>query len=230
MSISIIKLFSFSLVKNRKVVICDIIREIGRDRDNFIYDNNHRYFFDYVRFSSLELISHEISERNTQGCVAELGVFDGYFAQYINVSFPTRKLYLFDTFDGFDQRDIDIELKNSYSIPQNYDLTINGIDLVINKMKYPDNCIIRKGYFPETVKDLEEKFVFVNIDVDLFEPVFQGLNYFYPRLQKGGYIFVHDYNNCLWKGVKDAVKKFSEEFNIPYFPLSDRYGSVAFIK
>lgn len=57
---------------------------------------------DYVRIKCFELVVKEIKKRKLQGAVAEVGVFQGEFAQYINVAFPDSKLYLFDTFDGFD--------------------------------------------------------------------------------------------------------------------------------
>ncbi|MDR3334041.1 MAG: TylF/MycF family methyltransferase [Treponema sp.] len=59
---------------------------------------------DHVRHSSLRLITEEIRERNIEGAVAELGVFKGDFAKRLNIAFPDRKLYLFDTFDGFDEQ------------------------------------------------------------------------------------------------------------------------------
>jgi O-methyltransferase len=60
--------------------------------------------------------------------------------------------------------------------------------------------------------------------------MYQGLCYFYPRQVKGGYIFAHDYNYGDFSGVKDAIKKFSDETDIPYFPLSVMCGSVVFMK
>ena len=45
--------------------------------------------------------------RNFNGIpVAEGGVFQGDFARHINRCFPKSKLYLFDTFSGFDKKDI----------------------------------------------------------------------------------------------------------------------------
>lgn len=38
-------------------------------------------------------------------------------------------------------------------------------------MPYPKNCIIRKDYFLDTAKEDNEKFCFVNIDMDLYAPV-----------------------------------------------------------
>lgn len=44
--------------------------------------------------------------KNVKGACAEAGVFAGDFAKYINQYFPTKKLYLFDTFEGFSINDI----------------------------------------------------------------------------------------------------------------------------
>src|ERR1022692_3821606 len=74
-----------------------------------------RNYFDYIRLSTLELVSHEINRKNLEGSVAELGVYKGKFARYINQYFPKRSLYLFDTFEGFDNRDVVAEKENKFS-------------------------------------------------------------------------------------------------------------------
>jgi len=58
-----------------------------------------------VRNATLELISKEINRYNVEGSAAELGVYKGNFAMQINYFLPDRKLYLFDTFEGFDSRE-----------------------------------------------------------------------------------------------------------------------------
>ena len=183
---------------------------------------------DLIRYQMLKLVADEINSKKIKGCVAELGVYKGDFAKKINYCFSDKTLYLFDTFSGFDKRDVDIEKRWNNNANEN-DFTNNNVGLVLKKMKYPENCIVKKGWFPETSENIEDKFAFVSIDTDLFEPIYQGLLYFYERLEKGGYIFVHDYNGKLY-GAKEAVQKFSQEFNIPYVPLCDLCGSVVFTK
>jgi O-methyltransferase len=187
---------------------------------------------DYVRWGTLALIAEEINEKKIDGCIAECGVYKGLFAKGINFFFPNRKFYLFDTFEGFDQKDIDIDRKGKYSTANIGDFSDTSIDVVMQKMLHPENCIIKKGFFPESAKDVNEKFVFVSLDMDLYKPIYDGLCYFYPRLQQGGYIFVHDYNNDYYSGAKDAVKKFINEHGntIPYFPLCDAYGTLVVMK
>jgi O-methyltransferase len=187
---------------------------------------------DIVRYETLKLIAKEIHCKKVQGCVAELGVYKGDFSKRINTLFPDRKLFLFDTFAGFDERDVKTERKN-YCKKDLYlkegDFTNSSTELVLKKMKHRDKCIIKKGWFPETAKNLDEKFAFVSIDADLFDPIYSGLVYFYPRLEVGGYIFVHDYNGEIY-GAKEAVIRFSAENKIPYFPISDVAGTVVFAK
>ncbi|MDR2169122.1 MAG: TylF/MycF family methyltransferase [Planctomycetaceae bacterium] len=188
-----------------------------------------------MRCSSLELVGHEIYENNISGAVAEVGVFRGDFAQFINLTFPDRKFYLFDTFEGFNENDAKVEIEKGYTSElfndiRDDDFSNTSIKHVLNKMKYPNNCIIRKGYFPQTAENIDEKFAFVSLDTDLFEPIYSGLQYFYPRMELGGYIFVHDFNNKHYSGAKAAVKKFAKEFHVPYFPLTDIEGSAIIVK
>ncbi len=184
---------------------------------------------DYIRLSTLELVADEINSNNITGAVAELGVYKGKFARYINRYFPQRKLYLFDTFKGFDEKDVKSEIKNTYSSGEQ-DFSNTSVKQVLSVMPYPEKCIIREGFFPATAAGLEEEFAFVSIDTDLFDPIYNGLEYFYPRLKKGGYIFIHDYNNDGYKGARKAVEKFCMENNISKVPLPDSGGSAILMK
>jgi len=193
--------------------------------------NDYVFDYDIIRSSSLELVSIEIYDKKIDGSVAELGVYRGDFAEKINKAFPDRKIYLFDTFEGFNEKDVEIETSFKHSKKQ-HDFSKTNEEIVLKKMKFRDNCIIRKGYFPETANGIEDKFVFVSIDVDLYNPIYNGLKYFYPRLVKGGYIFVHDYNDNqnLYVGTRAAVKKYCEEEGVTFFPLSDICGSAILMK
>jgi len=179
----------------------------------------------FIRISNFELVVNEIVEGNVQGNVAEVGVYKGEFAKYINLAFPDRTLYLFDTFEGFDKKDVEIEKVNEFSTgEQNFSDT--SVNEVISKMPFPTKCIVKKGYFPESLEGLEDSFCFVSLDPDLYKPILDGLEYFYPRLSKGGYIFIHDYNNDLYSGSKKAVREYCSIHGIPYVPITDAWGTV----
>ena len=186
-------------------------------------------YMDYIRLATLELVANEINLASITGNVAELGVYKGKFAKYINKYFPDRKLYLFDTFKGFDEADVKSEIANTYS-SGSQDFSNTSIKQVLEIMPYPNNCIVKEGFFPKTAEGLEESFVFVSIDADLYDPIYAGLKYFYPRLSPGGYIFIHDYNNDSYKGAKKAVRQFCEENKLSLIPLPDTAGSAIIAK
>ncbi len=184
---------------------------------------------DYVRYATLELCRNEIVFHKLKGNIAELGVYQGNFAKRLNILFPDKKLYLFDTFEGFNNKDIEKEISKNYS-DGSQDFSNTSVQAVLNKMKYPQNCIIKKGYFPDTAKDVEDTFSFVSIDTDLYEPILNGLIFFYLRLERKGYIFIHDFNNSAYKGAREAVLDFCKEANINYTPIPDSGGSVIITK
>lgn len=187
---------------------------------------------DYVRMGCFELAVKEIYKRKLQGAVAEVGVFRGEFAQYINKAFPDRTCYLFDTFDGFDAGEALKELKSgncTQALIEAYKQTNTAA--VIERMPYIDNIIIKQGYFPQSLDGLEDTFVFVSIDVDFEDSIYECLTYFYPRLACGGYIFVHDYNSAL-RGVEQAVDRYEKDTNIilSKMPLCDANGTLVITK
>jgi O-methyltransferase len=186
-------------------------------------------YFDYIRLSTLELLSHEITRRNLIGNVAELGVYKGKFAKYINACFPKRSFYLFDTFEGFDSRDVTSEKKQNLSAGSQ-DFSDTSIEGVLKLMPFPEKCIPIKGFFPESAKNIDDSFVFVSLDADLYEPIYNGLRFFYPKLVNGGYIFIHDFNNDNYKGARKAVEQFCDEERINFLPLPDSGGSAAILK
>src|SRR4051812_7252812 len=98
-----------------------------------------RNYMDYIRLSSLELVADDINNKNLVGAVAELGVYKGKFACYINKYFPDRKLYLFDTFKGFDEKDVSAEIQNTYSSGAQ-DFSNTSIKQVMDIMPHPENC------------------------------------------------------------------------------------------
>jgi hypothetical protein len=163
------------------------------------------------------------------GAAAECGVCFGNFAARISKAFQNRKLYLLDTFDGF--QDIDLRLES----PEVADsLRIGGAlmrdiptDMVMMKMTDRANVKIIKGRIPETFDDVDERnFAFVNIDVDMYAPTIACLRFFGDRLTKGGVMLVHDYfcYNGFYGGVVKAVREFVKESGFSAVPIGDGYS------
>jgi O-methyltransferase len=184
-----------------------------------------------ARITALKNSAQLIYDNNITGSVAELGVFQGEFAKHINKFFPERTLYLFDTFEGFSNTDVEKEkeIGTKRMFERSYNYSGTSVELVLDKMENPDKCVVRKGFFPETAKDLEDTFAFVSLDADLYQPMLEGLKYFYPRLSNGGFIFIHDYFTDTFTGTRKAVLEYKMEMDIKFVSLGDDC-SVVIIK
>jgi hypothetical protein len=169
------------------------------------------------------------NERPLIESVAEAGVFRGEFAKLINECFPNRKLYLFDTFEGFSKRDLKYEAHNSIAAENRFDAT--NEQLVIKKMKHPNTVVIKNGYFPETALDVREEFLFVSLDMDLYKPMLEGLKFFYDAMIYGGVILCHDYYSTEYPGTKQAVEDYEKLIGMKLLklPIGDQY-SIAIVK
>ena len=70
------------------------------------------------------------------------------------------------------------------------------------------------GWMPEAFPDEPDaRYRFVHLDVDLYQPTRDSLDYFYPRLVPGGRIVCDDYN---WPGGRMAVEEFCGQVKVGY--------------
>ncbi|MBV9988002.1 MAG: class I SAM-dependent methyltransferase [Chitinophagaceae bacterium] len=180
---------------------------------------------DLARFYSLILNIKKLFADKVPGDFAELGVWRGNSAAVLAhfSSQEQRKCFLFDTFEGFDERDLQgIDAKFGKSF------TDTSIDYVKQTVGDKPNVVYVPGYFPESItqQTKDARYAFVNIDCDLYEPMKQALNFFYPRLNRGGFMFLHDYASGLWGGSTQAIDEFTKEHNLFLILLPDKSGTA----
>lgn len=183
-------------------------------------DGNDLPVVKYPRADVVRKLSIEMAQNHIGGAIAECGVHRGNFAAKMNDMFFDRKFYLFDTFTGFDVRDIPYETGVSPDFVESAVAMhkIASPDLAALKCVYRNNVFIKQGYIPETFVGLEdEEFAFVNLDVDLYAPTLASLRFFAPKMVTGGMIMVHDYYSE-W-GVSKAVLEFADEYNFIKVPI-----------
>lgn len=184
--------------------------------------------------------ARHIHDHAVPGSVAEAGVNDGNFSRVINAAFPDRKLYLFDTFSGFDERDLVCEEETvghirSSDLSREFNRVFarRQIPEILADFPNPGNCIVREGYFPDTARGIDERFCFVSLDMDLYKPILEGLRFFFPLIgdRGNGVVLVHDYYNSSFPGVEKAVTDFMREVGAAAMalPVGDGY-SVAITK
>lgn len=185
---------------------------------------------DFVREQTVKMIADIITEKNIEGPIAELGVFRGDFTIVINRIFKDRTLYLFDTFDGFSDADLEDDETIDNKIGESSKFKDTSTELVKSRLTYKNNVIFKKGYFPDTFDLYNEKFAFVSIDLNLYQPVKCALDLFYERMQEGGYILVSDYYAPFYAGTKKAIDDWCKEHKVCIVPVADLYGSALIVK
>lgn len=190
--------------------------------------------FNSRRVETLRLTAEWMNEMQLPGNVAEFGVCNGDFAKFINQYYPNKKLYLFDTFEGFEHEKLSQQVDDYWGkvmkALNNTFVPRRSIEDVLAEFQIPENCIIKKGYFPDSTEGVEDTFCYVSLDVDTYKGTKDGLEWFWSRMVKRGIIMIHDYNQYECLGVKLAVDEFCDKNEIGIVCLPDDMGSVVLIK
>jgi hypothetical protein len=196
------KLLSF--YKEKKVV--DLIKSIKNDV-NFA-------FFPYEAYM---LYSIAKSQRELDGDMIEVGVYQGGSAKLISEVKGDRKLFLLDTFIGLQElSDGDTHFGKKHWKKNEFDDT--SLEVVKDYLSSYNNIQIIKGEFSKTADSIRDsKFSFVHLDVDLYRSTIECLKFFYPRLVKGGIILVHDYHS---DGIQKAFKEFLQSNKVQLIELT----------
>jgi len=180
-----------------------------------------KYGWDYVRHAMMGLAIHRAAREGVVGDMAEVGVWRGDCARFIHSFAPDRRLYLFDTFDGF--RDL-----TTKDLTDDTRFRDTGVDIVRQTVGPSENVIIKKGIFPDTTQGMgDNRFAFVSLDLDTYEGILEGWRYFYPRMAVGGYIFIHDFNATEYNfGPYRATTEFLSDKPENIIEIPDQWGSA----
>lgn len=184
-----------------------------------------------VKCSVLRRLTRRLETLGIPGCAAELGCGKGDVSWQLNILMPDRRLYLFDTLEGFDARDIAKEKALNCSEAEIGQFGSVKEEQLMARMPVPDQVILKKGWFPETAFDLEdEKFALVYMEPCLYQPTFTGLEFFFPRMSQGGIILLVGYESTKYGGVHKAVEDMEAKYGaFLILPLGDLEGSVMIV-
>lgn len=88
---------------------------------------------------------------------------------------------------------------------------------------------LHKGWIPAVFEapGLSDRlFSLVHVDVDLYEPTRDSLEFFYPRMTPGGVIVIDDYGSATFPGSKTAVDEYLAKAKPAFFLESHLMGAV----
>jgi Macrocin-O-methyltransferase (TylF) len=169
------------------------------------------------------------------GDFIELGTFRGFLLRVIHKFMnPAQTLYALDTFEGFDQRDIDAESQlryHNWKAGSFLPTSAEGVARYVGDGEPPANLKIIKGWFPDSYAGLEGlKWRFVHIDFDLYQPIKLALTMLWDQVVPGGVVMIHDYGCVEFPGARRAVDEFCSRTGIFPVELGDRWGTAVIRK
>lgn len=138
-----------------------------------------------------------------EGTTAECGIYQGVTSWLICENSEGRQHFGFDSFSGL-------------SRPGRYDgdyWTLGDLNttarLAIARLAKFPNATLFAGWIPDRFAEVsDQSFAFVHIDVDLYGPTLDSLEFFYPRLVSGGIIILDDYGFLTCPGARKAADDY----------------------
>ena len=162
----------------------------------------------------------------------ECGVADGMTAFFAlreikrNSKFNKFQMYLYDSWDSMKKEDLlDSEITN---VGRYFNLNIERTQK--NLLDFKNNTVFHHGYVPDSFSNSSqpEEIVYLHIDLNSTKPTIDALNFFFPRLLKGGIIIFDDYGNT---GYPDTKKQIDEFFkNKPGALMKSPTGQAIFFR
>lgn len=185
------------------------------------------------RMYALYKATRYVIDNNIPGDIVECGVWQGGSMMVSAFSLldqknTTKKLYLYDTFEGMSkptEKDEPLtstrdtltkwnELQSDGFNKWDYS-PLEEVQKNVFSTQYPkENILFIKGKVEDTIpKTIPEKISILRLDTDWYESTYHELVHLFPRLAVGGVLIIDDYGH--WKGAHDAVDQYFKENNIP---------------
>jgi O-methyltransferase len=174
--------------------------EQRRDRLKLLLDIRSKRDMLMLPCEACQIMSAIDAVKKIPGDMAELGVASGASAMMIASRAPGRTLHLFDTFEGLPKptRQDSARFKE-----RQYRYSLEEVQRYLKT----EDVRFHRGLFPHSAAELSDaRFAFVHLDADLYESTKAGLEWFYPRLNKGAILIGHDYDTSA--GVNRAFEEF----------------------
>jgi len=139
--------------------------------------------------------------KSVEGCVVECGSFKGGSATNLSLvcALCDRQLEIFDSFAGLpeptavDAEHVIVGLRQVHTYAKGaWKGPLEEVKGNITKWGEVGRCNFNVGYFDQTLPNFRKKLVFAFLDVDLRGSLETCLNYLWPQLQDGCYIFTHE--------------------------------------
>lgn len=165
-----------------------------------------------------------------EGDFVELGVFKGhttlFVAEYLGFQDWPRKWFLYDTFEGVPDDQLDAGWADSNA--RAYKGTFSYEAVAAQFAPFP-NIVLTKGRVPEILDEVcPDAIAFVHVDLNNTAAEIAALEKLYDRITPGGVIVFDDYGWATARAQHDAEDRWFAERGLEILPLPT--GQGLFIK
>lgn len=139
------------------------------------------------------------------GDTAECGAYVGAGSYLICRANAGRRMHhIFDSFEGLSTP---LAADGGYWMAG--DLSAPEAAVAANLEPFAGHYQFHKGWIPDRFPDVaDKKFSFVHVDVDLQQPTYDSIAFFYPRLSAGGILVCDDFGISSCPGATGAITKY----------------------
>jgi predicted O-methyltransferase YrrM len=191
----------------------------------FVHQSGSSNAGDLPRLYGFLLNIARVLKEEIPGDFAELGVYRGNTASILAHAARStgRKLYLFDTFSGFDPADLGGTASAAFK-----DTSLEAVKAFVGA----EGVEYVVGRFPDSMSQvtISARFAIVHLDADLEQPTAAALAFFYPRLSPGGLLILHDYSSGRWPGCTKAIDEFFKDKAERPVLMPDKSGTAIVVK
>lgn len=123
-----------------------------------------------------------------------------------------KTLHAFDSFEGLSEPGRNDHSSKGAATWASGDLASSEDRFLGNIQMYEHMVRSYRGWIPERFGEVEDRtFAMAHIDVDLYEPTRDSLDFVYPRMDRGGVIVCDDYGSRSCPGARKAFDEFFAE-------------------
>ena len=147
------------------------------------------------------------------GDFCELGCWRGLSAyqtaQHIRQHHTGSRFCILDSFEGLSEYREEDKPERAYDYEAMRKVLSCPEDIVKNNLREFDFISYHKGWIPDQFHEVaNRRFCWVHIDVDLYKPIRDSIEFFFPRLAVNGIMVFDDYGCSIFPGAKQAVDEF----------------------
>lgn len=142
---------------------------------------------------------------NVPGDTVECGVFEGASSYLIcrRIQGLGKRHHVFDSFEGVSEPG---DMDGAHWQKGVLSCSVESVGHRLREFPFVQ---LYKGWIPARFGEVaDNKFCFVHIDVDLYQPTSDALEFFYSRMSKGGVMLFDDYGFTTCPGARRAIDEF----------------------